>query len=370
METAWIDGKPASLEEALRAAGTLLGKARQPLVTGLRTDVAGVRAAFLLALRAGGIVDHAKSAGLYPFIAAARDGGAFLAAPGEMRRRADRVLIVGDEPATIGADLLRMLAETTPDLGVRSRGAGRSFMAVSRQTVTLPGGVESDHLDCASDDVVDLLGMVRAKLGGRRVGEGAVGDEVVETVARFLSEAGFAAIIFSPSEFGEIGTEQIFGLAEDLNQTTRASTLLVVADPDALGAALQATWTSGFPLRISHGRGEWEHDPALFSSERQIAKEGEADVVVYVDALAGADTSLPPPEKPTILIAAGSGQTSGAKVAFKVGAAGRDHDGVLYNARFGDFVATSAETKSELPTAAGILDALASQLGENAEKAA
>ncbi|ORE98712.1 hypothetical protein [Aurantimonas sp. 22II-16-19i] len=370
METAWIDGKPASPEDALRAAGELLDAGRLPLVTGLRTDVAGLRAAFSLARQVGAVIDHSESASLYPFIAAARDGGAFLASPAEMRRRADRVLIVGDAVGECDVALLKMLAATAPDLGVRTRGAGRRLMTLGRRAISLPGSAEVTHLDCASDAITDVVGMVRAKLAGRRAGEGALGDAAVSTIATFLSEAGFAAVVFAPAEFGELGTEQIFGLVRDLNETTRASTLPVLGHADAMGAALLATWTSGFPLRVSYGRGPAEHDATLHASDRQLSGDGEADVVVFVDALAGAASQVPAFAMPAILISADPAAPNAARVVFKVAAAGRDHDGVLYDARFGSFVAKPAETTSELPTAAAILDALADQrAGRGAEAA-
>lgn len=370
MQIAWIDGKPATRDEALRVAGDLFAKARQPFIGGLRTDVSGLRAAFALARRSGAVVDHGASSSIYGLVSAARDAGAFLAAPAEMRRRADRVLIVGDDAGRVGGDVLKLLAETKPDLGVETRKSGRRFLALSRQAVAIDPGSDISHLDCASKGVVDVLGMVRAKLAGRRVAEGPVGAGAVETLAAFLGEAGFAAIVFSPAEFGEIGTEMILGLASDLNDTTRASTLPVVEWPDAMGAALVATWTSGFPLRVSFGRGAGEHDALLNATERQLSDEGEADLVVLVDALAGETSALPEFVRPAILIAADPAGPSAAKVVFKVAAAGRDHDGVLYEPRFGSFVGVTGKNESGLPTVAEILDALAGTPGGTAAEAA
>jgi len=94
LQNAWIDGKPASTQEAVSAAAELIGRSRLPLVTGLSTDIAGIKAAVALAQIAGGAIDHAASKGIYPLISAMRDSGMMLAAPSEIRRRADRVLVV------------------------------------------------------------------------------------------------------------------------------------------------------------------------------------------------------------------------------------------------------------------------------------
>lgn len=370
VDTAWIDGQPATRDEALRAAADLLGNARQPFVGGLRTDVAGLRSALSLARRIGAIVDHGGSASIYPFIVAARESGAFLAAAAEMRRRADRVLILGDTAAAAGADVIRMLAEAQPDLGVATRGSDRRFMALGSTNAASPGSLETAHVDCAGAEIVNVLGMVRAALSGRRTSEGALGEETVATVCAFLTEAKFGCIVFSPAEFGELGTEQIFGLVADLNETTRASALPVFAEADAMGAALQATWTAGFPLRLSFGRGAAEHDAALNAGERQLSGEGEADLAILVDAIADASPVDAPAAIPAIVLTADPATAGAARVAFHVATAGRDHDGVLYDSRFGSFVATAAQTKNELPSAAAILDALAEHLGERARDAA
>lgn len=370
VDTAWIDGQPATREDALQAAADLLGESRQPFVGGLRTDVAGLRSALSLARRIGAVVDHSGSAAIYPFIVAARESGAFLAAPAEMRRRADRVLIVGDTAAETGAAVIGMLTETAPDLGVRTRGAERLFMSLGSRNAASPGSLKTRHVDCAGGEIADVLGMVRAKLAGRRATEGALGEETITTITSFLTEAGFCCIVFSPAEFGELGTEQIFGLLADLNETTRASALPVFSEADAMGAALQTTWTAGFPLRLSFGRSTTEHDAALNASERQISGDGEADLAILVDAIAGASPAKSPTAIPTIMITADPASAGTARVAFHVATAGRDHDGVLYDSRFGSFVAKAAQTKSELPSVAEILDALTEQLGERARNAA
>ena len=60
LQNAWIDGKPASTQEAVSAAAELIGRSRLPLVTGLSTDIAGIKAAVALAQIAGGAIDHAE----------------------------------------------------------------------------------------------------------------------------------------------------------------------------------------------------------------------------------------------------------------------------------------------------------------------
>ena len=56
-----IGGRAVTLDEAIAEAARLAGAARQPLIGGLSTDLAGARAAARLADRIGGVVDHMNS---------------------------------------------------------------------------------------------------------------------------------------------------------------------------------------------------------------------------------------------------------------------------------------------------------------------
>src|SRR5215472_6344558 len=95
MGRAWIGGKPAAFERALDEAVRLLAASRCPLISGLGTDMAGARAAILLAERIGGIVDHMHSHALLRDLAVLREAGMMLTTPDEARRRAETLLLVG-----------------------------------------------------------------------------------------------------------------------------------------------------------------------------------------------------------------------------------------------------------------------------------
>src|SRR5437867_1883879 len=58
---AFVDGKPATLVEAIARATQILRQSNQPVVGGLATDVAGMRAALELAEHLGAVVDHMGS---------------------------------------------------------------------------------------------------------------------------------------------------------------------------------------------------------------------------------------------------------------------------------------------------------------------
>src|SRR5262249_60753908 len=58
MAEAWIRGKAVALDAAIAEGINLLSASRLPVIAGLGTDVAGVRAAIKLAEPLGGVIGH------------------------------------------------------------------------------------------------------------------------------------------------------------------------------------------------------------------------------------------------------------------------------------------------------------------------
>lgn len=363
---------PAPESEAVSAAANLIASSRQPLITGLATDVAGVKAALALAKLSGGVVDHGNSDVLYRNIETLRQSGMFVASPAEMRRRADRFLIVGPNVPDDAPDLLGFLFGGTRDLGRPSAdGEPRRIVWLGGAAgATLPSnGIALDPVPCDAEALTDAMGMIRAALGGRRFRAGSIATETAAVIAETLSKASFACIVWSAASLDAIGVEMAAGLVADLNAVTRASSIALSGGGHAWGAAQIATSVSGFPLRVGYGRGEAVHDAWGYDGKRLIAS-GECDLVVDVSAL---ETLAPVDARrlPLIAITGHDEPPGGAKVAFQVGIPGRDHAGVLYSDHAASFITVDGvRGASDMPTADGILRAIAEALGSTAAKRA
>lgn len=375
MSTAWIDGEAVSTERAISAAVELLNAARLPIVTGLQTDMAGIKAAIRLAIGVGGVVDHSQSADIYPMIETLRDAGMMLGAPSEMRRRADRVLIVGADAFAASPDLPGYLFSEGPDLGARTRGEIRRAIWLGGPKVApgLPNALSVETVPCATADLVDALAMLRAAIAGRRFGEGPVPAETAGSLAGLLKGAGFGCAIFSPRTLGAIGVEMLSGLVADLNAETRFTCLPVFAAGQAYAAAQAATWMTGTPLRTSFARGVPEHDPELFEAGR-LATSREADCAVFVSGLVDVPVAEPGWSDALPLIAVtkhASGWKRPPKVGFEIAEAGAGEDTILFDERYGSFVPVEGKrARGGEETAAGILDAIAGALAGRSRKVA
>lgn len=344
MGKAWIDGAEAPVEEAVTVAARLIAGARLPTFTGLQTDVAGIKAALALAKLSGGVVDHSASDVLYRTLEVLRASGMFVAAPAEMRRRADRFLLVGGDAAEVAPALLGFLFGGVKDLGRAAEdGAPRGIVWLGGDASSSleAGGIAVETVPCATDALSDAVGMIRASLGGRRFGEGPIAAAKASEIAAWLGGASFACVPWSAPALGGLGAAMVSGLVDDLNAATRASSVPLLGRGQAWSAAQVATAVAGYPLRVSFAGGAAEHDPWAYAAGRVIAS-GESDLVVHVSALDGCRAGDLRPGVPVIAIRGEDAGAARAAVAFAVGLPGRDHAGVLYQDEAGSFVPVEA----------------------------
>ncbi|WP_102960130.1 hypothetical protein [Mangrovicella endophytica] len=373
MSTAWIEGRSASFEEAVAAASDAIRSSRLPVVTGLASDVAGIKAAIRLAQGAGAVLDHGASQALQAHMSALTEHGMILGAPAEVRRRADRVLVIGRGAFDGAPELPSFLFSHQPDLGraARDEAAGRRVLWLGAPDVlpAFPNEVSVEAVRCPDEALPAIAAAIRAALGDRRFGETAIGTAKVREIAEWLGGAEFGCAIWSCEELDALDVETLAGLVVDLNRTTRFTSLSRTGPGQAYGAAQIAAAATGLPLRTGFGRGFAEHDP-LVNDARRLVQAGETDLVVYLSALADFETEIPDwtGEVPVIaLVPDPSACSPTPRVAFAVATAGRDHDGVLFEERMASFAPFTAEagarTGMELPSAARVLTAIAEALG-------
>jgi formylmethanofuran dehydrogenase subunit B len=316
MDHAWIDDRPVDLQVACAEAARLLQQSRLPVIAGLGTDVAGARAAIVLAQRAGAVVDHMHAKALLRDLDVMRDAGMMTTTPSEARLRADLLLLVGPLPD----DALPQLLSEKPDAGERTviwlcpgRAAPRKVQAIGRSMDQLPS----------------VLAALRAAVAGRPVGPAPVSPKALSAVAARLKAARFGVALWSAASLDALMSEMLSGLIKDLNVHTRFSGLSFPPGDNASGVQQVCGWMTAFPPRTGFGRGFAEHDPWRFDA-RRLVDSGEADCVVWISAY----RPVPPPwtrDVPTIaLISEGPGFRHRPRVHVTVGRPGIDHDAIEY----------------------------------------
>ena len=311
------------MESALERAADLLGRARFPVFGGLFTDIDGAAAALSLAQKLGGVIDHAASDGLVRMSQIMRERGSSPASFGEARNRADVIVIVGSEPLRRDPGLIDKLfpkAEGLPRPGDRKRQA----ILLGAKPVRVPRHVSLISVEQDGQDLPTLIARLGAAVGER----GEAPDDRLAPVAERLKEAAFAVFVYSAADLDEPALFTILETVRHLSVTTRAATLALAAPGNGDGVNLCATWTSGLPVRTSFAGPEPEHDARKFAARRLI-ESGEADALVWIDALVEKSGHWPR-GVPTVVLAADGRSGKGADVVIEVACAGRDHDAALY----------------------------------------
>ncbi len=331
-----IQGKPVSLEAAVARAAAILSDAQLPLIAGLATDVAGMRAAIMLADHLGAVVDGISSAALGNILAL-QDRGWMTTTLGEVRNRADLFV-------ALGVDIEALF----PRFFERHLWADGMFVdAACREVVYLgtppadpwtenPGRCKSTVLACADEDLPAVVAVLRALVNNRPAMVETVGGICVsdlKSLADKLKTANYGVIAWAPAALNwphaELTVQMTCELIKSLNRTTRCSGLPLGGKEGDQTATQVCTWLTGFPGRVSFSRGFPEYDPYLYASDRLLAN-GEADALLWVSAYNV--TRTPPPTGVPTIVLGRSGMTfeHPPEVYVPVGVAGIDHAGHTY----------------------------------------
>jgi formylmethanofuran dehydrogenase subunit B len=359
-----LDGRPVSLAEAACAAAEILAVSRLPVFLVGACDVAGARAAIRLAERTGGVIDHAESAGAMRELDVMRSFGKFIVTPNEARRRADTILLVGSGLTKLWPEMVERLGlAEVPRLALQSErrqilwiGAGgeeESFSGLTNQTI------HARH-----DMLPGLIAALRACTARRRVSLSVSEQGALESIAEKLQAARFGLAVYSPASLDALASEMLAGLVADLNRTTRFSTLSVGGSGNAETLMQTAGWMTGFPFRTGFGRGFPEHDPWRFDAAR-LVESGEADALVWI-ASDAAELPVWASGAPLVALTAAGRAAIAAKVQITIGQHGRDHGSVDFARETQSLAWRQASAKSDLPSAASVLDAIAASLSREA----
>lgn len=328
-----VEGEQATLATAVARAASLLSDSRMPLFAGLGTDVAGMREILALAERTGGIVDHAGSRGLMANLRAQQDGGWVTATLAEVRNRADLLLFVGTDAASLAPRLAERCLAPRETL----------FGPLMRRLVYLGDGLKpaeglgSDitSLPCPHERLPEVVGTLRALVVGARLARDAVvGLELaaLQSLADRLRAARYAVIVWAATDAAgrhpDLLTGSLAGLTRELNGKTRCAGLPLAGPDNVIGANQVCAWQTGGPLRTSFASGGPDHDPARWNTDSLLASGG-VDCMLWLAALR--DQQPPATSAPTIaLFGPGMQPARPVDVAIPVGTPGLDHGGSIY----------------------------------------
>jgi formylmethanofuran dehydrogenase subunit B len=360
-----VSGRPAELAAAVARAATILGDSRAPLFV-VAADVAGTRVALRLADRLGGVIDHPRSAGLFRALRPLQDAGALTTTLGEIRNRADLVLIVGPDPSPVLPRFFeRCLAPTAVPFDTEPlrrevvRLGPPEPAAGDAKTITVA------ELPCPIEQLPDAIAVLAMIARGASTPSTPAGVDQgrLAALADRLKVARYVSVLWTPPllamEGAELLAQALLELARTLTRTTRCVVLPLGGGGNLFGVNQVALWQSGYPIRTAFGAGVPEHDPYRFSADRMLA-DGEADALVWASSL---DERPPSSAVPTVLLAPpGAAEAAAAAVYIPVGVPGVDHPGQVFRTDGVVAMHLAAVRRTALPDLGSVLEQIEGRL--------
>ncbi|MFP6680654.1 MAG: formylmethanofuran dehydrogenase [Gammaproteobacteria bacterium] len=332
-----IDGKRVSHKAAVTAAARILRRARSPLISGLGTDVEGVREAVHLAEKSKAVIDHGNSTGFDQSMRVLQSRGWYMTTLAELRNRADLVVIVGADIVNHYERFLRRYVASKQSLHLERRKQRRVFYLGTKDLS--PSSTKAcaiECLECDASEIIDVLAALRARVAGRKIrAAGIPRDQMrdIETLVDALKGADYPVFVWAPGHFegshADIAIQIITRTIDDLNRTQRAAGLALGGDNGGMSAANACTWLTGYPLHVSFAGKTLEYDPVRNRTQALIERN-EIDALVWIDAfMDSAPPATDPKVKRIVIGLAGGSSATSADVFIPVGTPGVDHDGRL-----------------------------------------
>lgn len=333
-----IKGKACSLDEAVKEAIRILKKSRQPLITGLGTDVNGVRAALALAEKTGAIIDHMHSAAAFRNLKVLQDHGWVTTTMAEIKNRADLVIFAGTDAMTNYPRFFERVIWNENSLA-RNNNKQRQLVYIGDALDISParkrGSKTPINISCKQDHISEIITTLHALTVGNTLPQSAPGGiklSDLENLAVMMKQARYGVIVWAPGELdithAELPVHAICELIKYLNRTTRFAGFSLGGSDGGMTASNVCAWQSGYPSRISYNKGYPEYEPHRYSAQN-ILKARETDALLWISSFS--TTSKPPRARiPTIVMSSQlSNMDITPEVFIPVGIPGVHHKGQL-----------------------------------------
>ena len=354
--------------DAFERAAEILGCARLPVIGGLLTDIAGAEAAIALAQKLDGVIDHAAGEGLARATQIVREMGACPASLGEVRNRADMIVMIGEAPLKRDPHLLNTLFPKEDGLP-RPGHNPRELVLLGCEKAEVPTHVPVTMVAPGSVDLPTLVSMLSAALHERRATNSRETEAKLKTLAGRLRWAAFPVFVISSCDLDEPVLRAVLRMVHHLCVTTRAATLSLPAPGNGDGVNLCSAWTCGLPVRTRFTDGLPEHDPWRYGARRLI-QSGEADALLWIDALATSGVDRPRGVPTVVLSASGDDVAAAGDVVIEVGRPGRDHDAELYLSEIaGIGMVKATKPNQDAPTVVEVITGIAERIGSREARA-
>ena len=260
-----IAGKPATLAQAVAKTAEIINKAKQPLFTGLSTDVAGFRAVFKLAQKTNGHLTHANAASSQRNLNVLQSTGWQTTTLTEVKNRADVIVCIGTDIVSHNPRFFERIVWHNEAMFVDSQAREVIYIGENCDVSAgiSPKGRHPSLLACRAGDLPEITLVLRALVAGKTLKATQVAGVKIsdlQIVADKLKNAKYAVLAWVAKDLdfshAELTIQNITQTVAALNEKTRAAGLPLGGSDGDTTANYANTWLSGMALNDS----QVEHD--------------------------------------------------------------------------------------------------------------
>lgn len=287
---ATIEGKPASLEEAVERAAQILTQANYPVTYGLSdTTCEAQRVAVAISDWIGGSVDTTTSVCHGPSGMAFQGVGEVTCSLGEIRNRADFVLFWGGNPAESHPRHFTRYSLTPKGEFLPNGRKDRTAVLIDVRKTKSAKAVDI-FLQIKPRTDFELAWALRALVNGVDVDPSieeltGVSLAALQDIADRAKRAKFGVILFgmglTMTRGKHLNTEAVLALARDLNKYTRFTAKPMRGHGNVTGADNVVTWQTGYSFGVNLNRGYPRFNPGEFTTS-DVLSRGEADAALII----------------------------------------------------------------------------------------
>ena len=316
-----INGKPASLQQAIAYVVTLLKASKQPLFAGLSTDVAGFRSLYHLSQKTNSSLQHINAPSMARNMKVLQSTGWQTTTLTEVKNRADVIVCFGD----ISKHNPRFFERFVDIDGMFVQAKVRKIIVIGEANSN--GIIKSNALEgaqilaCRADDLPSITIALRALVAGKRLKSTEIAGvklSDLQSLADTLKAAKYAALAW---------------VAKDLDYPHAELTIQNITETVAIlnqSASNHSGRAAGLPLGGSDGDTSANNTNTWLSGLALNDKPIEHDCMLWVNSFS--PEVLPPlKDKPLIVFGNSNCQFEGVPAVFiPIATPGLDCSGTLF----------------------------------------
>ncbi len=287
---ALVDGKEASLKDAVEAAAQVFVNAKFPAIYGLSdTTCEAQKEAVAIADYVNGNIDTTTSVCHGPTGMAFQSVGESTASLGEIKNRADFVMYWGGNPAEAHPRHFERYAVTAKGMNTPNGKDDRHVAMVDIRPT--PSSLIADtFLQIKPGSDFELLWAMRAMVKGAALDDSieertGISKAVLEELVERMTSCQFGVIFFgmglTMTRGRHFNAGALLELTTDLNQYTHFVALPTRGHGNVTGADNVVSWQTGFPFGVNFNRGYPRFNPGEFTTSDLLGR-GEADALCVI----------------------------------------------------------------------------------------